>query len=212
MQLHEQYRPKDWGQVIGQDKAVNKVKTLAKRGLAGRAYWLSGGSGQGKTTIARLIGAEIADSMYIEEIDATDLTPARLRKIEDVMSLYGFGKGGRCYIINEAHGLSRPAIRQLLVLLERLPSHVAIVFTTTVEGQALLFEDKEDTAPLLSRCIRIELARRDLARPFALRAREIAEAEGLNGQPIERYVKLCQNHHNNFRAVLQTIESGEMLG
>ena len=211
MQLCEKYRPSVFGEVIGQGKVIGKVRQLIKRGIGGRSFWISGQSGTGKTTIATLIGAEIASIDFVNEIDATDLTPAKLRDIERTMQLYSFGKGGRCYIVNEAHGLSRPAIRQLLVMLERIPSHVCIIFTTTVEGQKLLFEQKEDTSPLLSRCIRLDLARRDLTKPFAARCREIATKEGLNGKPIESYIRLVQSHRNNFRAVLQSIESGDML-
>ena len=53
--LFEQYRPRAWSDVVGQDKIVARIQLLAKRGLAGRAYWLSGQSGTGKTSIARLI-------------------------------------------------------------------------------------------------------------------------------------------------------------
>ena len=61
MQLTERYRPADWPEVVGQDKAVQRLRALAMRGLGGRAYWLSGQSGTGKTTIACLIGAELAE-------------------------------------------------------------------------------------------------------------------------------------------------------
>ena len=155
-QLYEKYRPRAWADVLGQEKVIERIDALRSRGLAGRAYWLSGSSGTGKTTIARLLAAEIATEHYIEEIDATSLTPADLRRIEEAMQLYSFGKGGRAYIINEAHGLSKAAVRQLLVLLERLPSHVMVIFTTTTEAQETFFEDKEDAGPHLSRCLRFD--------------------------------------------------------
>ncbi|MFA7279135.1 MAG: AAA family ATPase [Sterolibacterium sp.] len=212
MQLYEKYRPKTFAEVVGQEKIVAKIALLQKRGLAGRAYWFTGQSGTGKTTLARLLASEIAEDVCIQEIDASDCSLSTLREIEGSIALSGWGpKLGRAYIVNEAHGLRKDAIRQLLVILERLPQHVAFIFTTTNDGQDGLFEDNEDAGPLLSRCVRLELSRRELAKPFAERAREIAIAEGLDGKPIERYLKLVQEHRNNFRAVLQAIDSGVMM-
>src|SRR5262249_24051242 len=74
MQLSEAFRPKGWEEVVGQETVVQRVQALAKRGLAGRAYWLSGQSGTGKTTIARLIAAEVADEFSTDELDAAALT------------------------------------------------------------------------------------------------------------------------------------------
>ncbi len=100
MQLHEQHRPRTWSDVIGQDKAVRTIKALVRRGIGGRALWVTGGSGQGKTTIARLLSAEIADGFCTFELDAGALTVGELKRIESELRLYGIGKGGRAYIVN----------------------------------------------------------------------------------------------------------------
>lgn len=71
-----------------------------------------------------------------------------------------------------------------------------------------MFEEKIDANPLLSRCLRIELAQRGLAEPFAARAHEIAVKEGLNGADSKRFLERVKQNRNNLRAVLQEVESG----
>ena len=210
LSLTEKHRPRTWAEVVGQEKIVTRLQGMLKRtGLAGRAYFLAGGSGQGKTTIARLISAEVADEFMIREVDASALTVAELRELERESQVSGWGaKTGRAYIINECHALRKDVIRQLLVTLERIPSHVCWVFTTTNDNEEALFEDCLDASPLLSRCVELRLARRNLAEAFAKRAKEIAEAKGLDGRALKDYVRLASEKMQKPRALRGFLSSG----
>lgn len=222
MKLYERCRPKEWAEVVGQDKAVATLRRLTERGeLGGSAVWLSGQPGIGKTTLAHLMARHHcgADGAGIVELDAADeLRAEHLEAMDTALTfrpIWG-ERERRCWIINEAHGLKGGTLRRLLGILERVArdpeSRILFVFTTTNEGQEDLFGNQSDTGALLSRCHCIKLTNQGLARAFAERALTIARAEGLDGQPVEAYVKLAQSCKNNFRAMLQKIAAGEMIG
>jgi len=212
MNLYDKYRPNDFDGVLGQDKAIRQIQLAGRTGFGGKAFWISGPSGTGKTTLARIIGRQIADDFCIEEYDSADkLTAEELRKIDDQIGMYGWGRGGRAIIVNEAHGLRASIVRQLLGLLERIPSHVVIIFTTTTDGLALFEDAQTDASPLLSRCVEVRLTSQGLCKPFAARVKQIAEAEGLDGQPIARYEQLARDSKNNMRRMLMAVESGVMV-
>ena len=220
MSLADKYRPRTLDDVAGQPKLVARIRAMADRGLiAGNAFWFSGPSGRGKTTIARIVARMVANELSVHELDAGEVTAARARELQETTrSRTLWVPDGQAVIINEAHGLRRDALRALLVVLEHIPTHVVWCFTTTNEGQQSLFEDKIDASPLLSRCIDMPLQQRlgkgesPLSEQQAERVRWIAEREDLDGRPLlAEYVKLINKHKGNMRAALMDVQAGCML-
>ncbi len=211
--LHETYRPRGWEDVVAQDALVSTIRHLESRsGLQGRAYWISGKSGGGKTTIARLIAQSVSIGPYIREMDATELTAGVLESIRADMAYVPMGCECRAFIVNEAHRLRADMVTRLLGMLEApvLNDGTLWVFTTTIEGDQL-FDGHLDSHPLKSRCMEFELAQRGVCRPMAQRCLEIARKEGLDGQEIGAYERLLKDKRNNMRAALQAIEAGAMM-
>jgi len=208
--LYEKYRPKSFVDVLGQDTAIKKIKRTLSRGWGGRAWWISGASGVGKTTLARIIAKKGPKTTRVKEFDsANDVKAEAIQFIQR-------GRRGTLmpmvYIINEAHGLKKPIIQSLLGILEPLNEDAVIIFTTTKLGQKKLFEDKTDAKPLLSRCIEVELTNQGLAPLFAKHCHKIAKKENLDGnKPISRFEKLARQCNNNCREMLMKIETGCML-
>lgn len=211
MQLHEQYRPRSLDEIAGQTKAVSTLRRLIGAGIGGDAFWLSGPTGTGKTTLAKIIAAEIADDFFVAEYIGRKMTLSLLDQIKQDSRLSAWGKGGRAVIVNEAHGLGAPAIEELLDLLEDIPKRFVWLFTTTKAGEERLFEHQIDAHPLLSRCIPIPLTSQGLAKPGAAYVKRVAEAAGLDGQPIERYVRLVGDCRGNLRQALQQVRAGAMM-
>ena len=214
--LYELYRPKSFAEVVGQDEALKKLDHLRRRGgLSGHVYWITGQSGTGKTTIARLIAAEVGDEWVIE-VDSSDVMLDTVREWERRCYIPALGlagaRGQYVFLVNEAQELRRDILGRLNTLLETevVQRKSTWIFTYTTENASDTLFEKGNARPFLSRVCDIPLSRLGLAKAFAERAKEIAQKEGLDGKPIEAYVKLAQKHHNNFRAMLTDVEMGAM--
>lgn len=216
MNLNQKYQPRCWADIAGQDEAVKQIQRLAERGLDGRVLWITGKSGTGKGSLAMVAcHAAVGHSCAITTMNATDLSIDRCREIEKECRMSPVWGGCHAYCINECHRLRGLVLSYLNDLLE-LP-HVMRTsfwaFTTTLDGEKKLFdEDEIESVPFGSRTIPIRLKYDEsVTLAFALRAREIAQAEHLDGQPLDKYVACVRKHHHNLREVLNAIDAGEML-
>lgn len=213
--LYEQYRPQSFAEVVGNDTTISEIEFMRRRtGLGGQVFWLSGLSGTGKTSIARLIAADVADEFNTIEIDAKKLN---VEELDEWTRLCRFkaltGPGFHAFIVNEAHNLRAEIVSRLQTVLEE--THVQLtstwIFTTTTDGQQKLFESKFDCEAFLSRAKMFELGSRGKELEFALRVREIAQAENLDGQPLDVYLNLAKRCVCNMRKMLNEVEMGRLI-
>ena len=215
MSLTEKYRPQTLDEIVAQPNVVKKVKLLHERGgLAGRVFWCVGASSAGKTSLARIVADMIADPICQFELDAQEYGLDAVRQFETNCQYKPFGKGCLCFVCNEAHRLSDRVVSRLQTVLEEpcVCKNSTWIFTTTNQGQESLFADKFDACPFLSRATILEFKdpRRSVLE-WALHLQKIAQAEQLDGKPIESYMRLFEKCGFNPRAAINRIESGEML-
>ncbi len=207
--LYEKYRPKVFKEFIGQEKIIERVRKLMARPDWDRdCLLLCGPTGTGKTSLAMLIASQVADDWFIVDLDGDKCGKDSVHELEQSLCLGTPSDKWRVVIINECHGMTRAAVQAWLTLLERLPRHALVIFTTTQDIRADMFGDFSH--PFASRCKVFCFTNQGLAQSFAARAKEIATLEVLDGAPEQRYYRLVQDCKNNFREVLQRIESMEL--
>lgn len=131
--LITKYRPVDLKEVLGQEAVCESIaRALDKKNV--RAFSLTGPSGVGKTTVARIIAAKVGcERRNLIEVDAATNTGVdEMRRVTESMQFAALGASPtKVYIVDEAHMLSRAAWNSLLKAIEEPPEHVYWVFCTT---------------------------------------------------------------------------------
>lgn len=131
--FHTKYRPKTFGEVVGQDSAASSLARVLESKDRPHSFLFTGPSGVGKTTLARIIGnhLEILRHNFIEIDAATHSGIDAMRKIKESAETRGLGDFKKIVIIDECHSLSKQAWQSWLKLVEEPPEHLYIVFCTT---------------------------------------------------------------------------------
>jgi DNA polymerase-3 subunit gamma/tau len=127
------YRPDTWEGVLGQDAAVKALRTGIEKKRA-QTFTISGPSGTGKTTLARIAATHLGCSgIDLMEVDAASNTGIdRMRQVMQDMQYKSVGGGAnRAVIVDEAHGLSKSSWDAMLKNLEEPKAGVYWFLCTT---------------------------------------------------------------------------------
>jgi DNA polymerase III gamma/tau subunit len=127
-------RPATFKGVIGQDETIHQINALLKRKQLPHTILLSGPTGTGKTTLARIIGSKLkAHDMDINEMNCA----GEQRGIEFIRSLAqrirgkSLHGGVRIWILDECHQLTKDAQDAGLKLFEDVPGHVYFILCSS---------------------------------------------------------------------------------
>lgn len=146
MGLYQEIRPKDWKDVVGNNKVIGSLKNLVKREPKKRPHsiMLIGPKGCGKTTLARILAKEFgANSNNIFEYNAANTRGIdTIREVVTNLNMSAMGGGAKCYIFDESHQLTTAAQQALLKDTEETPGHCYFFFCTT-DPQNLLPQLRE---------------------------------------------------------------------
>jgi len=159
--FYRKYRPKTFGELMGQESTATILQNAARSGRMAHAYLFYGPRGTGKTTTARLvakllncerrttdqefnkigepcgecttcISIDAGQSLDLIEIDAASNRGIdEIRNLKENIGTVPLASPHKVYIIDEAHMLTGAAFNALLKTLEEPPPHAILILATT---------------------------------------------------------------------------------
>lgn len=135
MSLYNIYRPDKFSQIIGNETTVKTIKNKIKGEDPPHAIILHGPRGCGKTTIARIISAELGceiksnDFVELDAVQTGGIDTAR--EIRQNMHFLPMESKCRVWLIDEAQDSSGKFQAGLLKALESGPKHCYFILCTT---------------------------------------------------------------------------------
>jgi DNA polymerase-3 subunit gamma/tau len=199
MSLYNKYRPTTFDQVRGNTQLVSTLQGMLKdKKTFPHTILFHGGTGCGKTTLARIIATELGCSGE----DYQEINSANFRGIDTVRDLISkcmfkpLEGDVRVYVLDEIHKMTGEAQNALLKPLEDTPQHVYFILCTT-EPHKLL-----DT--IRGRCSQFQVNPLGDNQMYSL-LRRIARDEG---QELEReiYDQIIQDSVGHPRNAIQILE------
>lgn len=180
VELYRKYRPTKFSQLIGQESTVATLNALGKSGKLPHAMLLSGPSGVGKTTAARIIKR----LLKCHDRDFFEVNGAEKRGIEDIRSIQSMVPlspiGGPCriWLLDEIHKATNDAQNCMLKMLEDTPDHCYFMLASS--------EPTKLIKAIRTRCTEIKFK----SIPLSSLKKLVIDTAKLEGKVIEEPVAL----------------------
>jgi DNA polymerase-3 subunit gamma/tau len=210
--LYRKWRPRRFGEIVGQEPVVRTLSRAIETGRFSHAYLFSGPRGTGKTSTAKVLAMGLNcvkgptpepdgtcescraivnnSSLDVVEMDAASNRGIdEIRDLRDRVNLAPVAGRMKVYIIDEVHMLTAEAFNALLKMLEEPPEHVVFVLATTEKHKVL--------PTIISRCQSFDF-RRPGVETLKDKLAEIAEAEGIEVEP-EALTVIAREGRGSFR-------------
>ena len=195
----EKYRPKKFIDIIGQDKAIQEIKSFLQQFPKKKALILYGSAGTGKTSLVHAASKE--NNLEILELNASDLRnrdklESILKPAAEQTSLF---KKGKILLMDEVDGVTgtdRGGIPELVKIIQT--TAFPIIMTCNDVWQSKL-------SPVRAKSKIVELKPLDIGTIVSILSR-ITEKEGLNKNP--QFLKLIAiKSQGDMRAALNDLQS-----